>query len=175
MDVNSDVFTNYHGEPTVDAVVARALETSSTDPQRARTLMSRARLSGLVPEARMLARRGVGQDLYAYQGSEIDRTNYSTANQLAFEGTLYFHLPRLVFASEEVNLLREENALLAQRNELTRLVIHVYFERRRLQLEQDEEGRIDLERAVQIAEATALLDAMTGGVFTPARSRRRTN
>ena len=162
---DADAFTHYRGEPTVDQVVAHALRHSSLDPERARSLMSRARLSGLMPETRMLARRGVGQDLYAYQGSEIDRTNYSTANQLAFEGILYFRLHRLVFAREEVNLLREEGALVVQRNELVRNIIHLYFERRRLQLEQDFEGRIELDRVARIAEATAILDALTGGAF----------
>ncbi|MBK8170841.1 MAG: hypothetical protein IPK60_10935 [Sandaracinaceae bacterium] len=159
-------FTYYGREPTIDVVVAAAARQASVDPARARTLASRARMSGWIPTARLGMRRGIGQDLYAYQGAEIDRTNYSTANQLAFEALLYFRLDRLMFAREEGNLLREERALVAQRNELLRGVVHIYFERRRMQLERDMAGSEDLEHAMRIAEATALLDAFTGGVFS---------
>lgn len=167
--IPSHSFSYYADEPTVDSVVEAAVQRASLDPDRARTLASRARMSGWVPTARVGMRRGIGQDLYAYQGAEIDRTNYSTANQLAFEALLFFRLDRLMFAREETLLLREERALVAQRNEITRMVIHLYFERRRLQLERDEMGHADLDHAMRIAEATALLDAFTNGEFSRQR------
>jgi hypothetical protein len=71
----------------------------------------------------------------------------------------------VVFRSEEVGLLRQRQAELDARAALVRQVIHLYYERRRLQVERDLDPEPKVARSVRIAEATALLDAFTGGAF----------
>jgi hypothetical protein len=64
-----------------------------------------------------------------------------------------------------VALLREARAREEGRAEIIRGVVHLYFERRRLQLERDLLGNDAVGHTVRIAEAEALLDAFTGGEF----------
>lgn len=163
----------YRHEPSVDVVIAAALRAAEVLPERARDAARRARLSGWLPTARLGARRGIGRDLALQSTDLLDRTNVSTDDTLAVEGVLVFRLDRLVFAREEVALLREEHTLAEERDSLVRDVVHLYFERRRLQLERDLLGQGDAEHAVRIAEATALLDAFTRGAFSRLMSARR--
>lgn len=95
-----------------------------------------------------------------------DATNWSSGDDLVFDASLSLRLDRILFASEEVPLLREQRALEDQRREIAALVIALYFERRRLQLEADLIGASDIARSVRRVEIEALLDVFTGGAFT---------
>jgi len=45
-------------------------------------------------------------------------------------------------------------------------VVHLYFERRRLQLERDLGGQVEVASELRILEAEALLDVFTNGAFS---------
>lgn len=154
----------YRREPSVERVLRAAIATRARDPARARDAIDRARLRGLLPTARAGIRRGQAIDLRGL--TDNDGANVSTDDDLMVEGSVVFQLDRLVFAPEEVGLLRELRALEAEQLELVRAVVALYFERRRLQLERDLLGQRDLVRSMRILEAEALLDVFTAGAFT---------
>jgi hypothetical protein len=156
----------YRHEPSVERVVRAALRTRAYDPGRARDAMDRARVSGLLPNLRARVRRGQAVDLRALGlGGDAERTNLYQDDDLMLEGTAIFHLDRLLFAPQEVGLMRELRALEQARAELVRAVVSLYFERRRMQLERDLLGRTDLARAIRILETEALLNTFTDGAF----------
>lgn len=156
----------YEAEPSIEAVVHAAIQAPALDPERARDAAERARLSGLLPRMRADLRRGVGLDLSALQSSTGERNLWSSDDTLSFSGGVTFELARLLFAREEGALLRERRALEESRLELLSQVVHLYFERRRLQLERDLTGRAELAAELRIAEAEALLDLFTNGAFS---------
>lgn len=162
----------YRDEPSVQRVLQAALATRSRDPSRARDAIERARLRGLLPTARAGIRRGQAIDLRDLTGA--DGANVSTDDDLMLEASLVFQLDRLVFAPEEVGLLRELRALEAEQLELVRAVVALYFERRRLQLERDLLHQRDVVRAMRILETEALLDVFTAGGFTRMMGRPET-
>lgn len=147
-------------EPTVAEVLREALaqhDAGVADPDRA---VRRARRSALLPEMRVRARRGRARDADATQTG----TNLSTDDDAVLEGTLVFDLPRAVYSGDEAAWSREGRAQAAARVQLVRLVVGLYFERRRLQMERAL-GAHDVERVVRVAEIEALLDGLTGGRF----------
>jgi hypothetical protein len=153
-------------EPPVGAVVGAALRASGADPDEISGMVTRARVAGLVPVLRAGGRRGRGQDLSELQPVDGGgRATWSSDDQYAVYGTLIFRFDRLLFAREEVPLLREARARRAERWELVRTVVHVYYERRRLMLESALLPP-DVERAVRTEELGALLDGFTGGEFS---------
>lgn len=153
----------YRHEPTVARVVTAAVASHGHDPERARRAATRARRRGWVPDVRVSLRRGQGRDL-SLRAAETD-ANVSTDDDLTLQAWLRFDLDRVVFSSQEVALMREERARRERRAELVRLVVALYFERRRLQLERDLLGHPDAARAVRIMEIEALLDVFTDGAF----------
>ncbi|MBK7152088.1 MAG: hypothetical protein IPL19_23810 [Sandaracinaceae bacterium] len=151
---------SFDHEPTVAEVLREALtlhDAGSTDPSRA---ARRARRSALLPELRVRARRGRERDASETQTG----TNLSTDDDAVLEGTLVFQLPRAVYSGDEAAWSREARAQAAARVQVVRLVVGLYFERRRLQLEQAL-GDVSVSSVVRIAELEALLDGLTGGRF----------
>lgn len=158
------LLARYAREPTPANVVSAALRAQRRDPERFADLANRARLRGLVPSLDVGARRGQGVDLRSVTTDTLGM-HLTTADDLMLFATLRFDLGRLVFAREELAVAREERVAREAQNELVRQVVHLYFLRRRLLLERDLRGRIDLGREVRIAEAEALLDTFTDGYF----------
>jgi hypothetical protein len=156
----------YRSEPSIEAVVRAAIQAPPLDPERARDAAERARLSGLLPRLRADIRRGVGLDLSALQSSTGERNIWSSDDSLSFSGGLTFQLDRLLFAAEEGSLLRERRELEESRFAMLSQVVHLYFERRRLQLERDLTGRTEIGTELRIAETEALLDLFTNGAFS---------
>lgn len=159
-----EALRRYRHEPSVQHLVRAAIATRARDPGRARDAIDRARLRGLVPTVRGTIRRGHAIDLRNLTNGTGG--NLSTDDDLMLEARVSFQFERLVFASEEVGLLRELRALEAEQLELVRTVIALYFERRRLQLEGDLLNQRDVAKAMRILEIEALLDAFTAGEFT---------
>lgn len=150
----------FEHEPTVAEVLRAALlvhDRGVADPSRA---ARRGRRSAWLPELRLRARRGRQRDANATQSG----TNLSTDDDAVLEGTLVFDLPRAVYSGDEPVWSREARAQAAARAQLVRLVVGLYFERRRLQLDQALGAR-DVETAVRIMELEALLDGLTEGRF----------
>lgn len=153
----------YAREPSVRQVVRLALRQRSASPGRVRDAMDRARATGWLPTARGAIRRGQAIDLRGLANGEP--SSISTDDDLSFDASLVFRFDRIVFAGEETSLLRELRVVEESREELVRWVVHLYFLRRRLQLERDLLRSVDLEREIRIVELEALLDVFTGGAF----------
>ena len=150
----------YAHEPKIDAVVRVALRHISHVDTEA--LASRARTAGWVPSLRVGARRGQGVDL---SSSVDDAVRLSTDDDLTLSASLTFDLDRVVFRREEVALARTAATERNARDERIEKVVHLYFLRRRLQLERDLGVGDRLGHAVEIARIEAMLDAFTEGAF----------
>jgi hypothetical protein len=151
---------SFDHEPTVAEVLRLALavhDRGLADPTRA---ARRGRRSAWLPELRVRARRGRQRDESATQSG----TNLSTDDDAILEGALVFDLPRAVYSGDEPVWSREARAQAAARTQLVRLVVGLYFERRRLQLDRAL-GAQDVETVVRIIELEALLDGLTEGGF----------
>lgn len=170
-DIDPDVLrsalaTVARSEPPVGDVVAAAIATANASPEAAREVADRARLSGLLPTVRVGGRRGQGWDLSQLQTTDSGRVSLATGDELTITGEVSFTLDRLVYAHDEVALLRETRAREAAREALVRAVVSLYYERRRLVLERMlVGGSVEVAREVRIDEIAALLDAFTAGEF----------
>jgi hypothetical protein len=158
------LLVRYAHEPSAASVVSAALRAQQRDPRHFADMAHRARLRGLIPNLDVGLRRGQGVDLRSTTTDELG-VHLTTADDLMLFATLRFEFGRLVFAREELTVSREERFAREAQNQLVRQVVHLYFLRRRLLLERDLRGRVDLGRELRIAEAEALLDTFTDGFF----------
>jgi hypothetical protein len=160
--------------PSAREVVQMALKAARRlGPERLRELCRRARLTGLVPQLRLSAERGLEQDLSSTSSADSDRTNAAVGDDLKLGATLTFEFDRLLFTPEEVRLLSVERWLVADQRKLVSDVVHLYFQRRRLLRERAEAAVTDPELADSIAEVEALLDGFTAGAFGAALARQK--
>ena len=154
----------YAHEPSVDRVVALAVEALETSSGEARRARRRGRRSGLVPTVRVGAARTQGVDLETDQNGTP--TDVATDASLRLDAQLVFDLGRIVYGPDEIAWSRELRAIESVRDARVRDVVEVYFRRRRLQIERDFFCDCSTESAMELAAATALLDVFTAGAFS---------
>lgn len=161
----NQLLARYAHEPSVQLIVAAALQVARGRPGQFADMASRSRLRGLIPHLDLGVRRGQGIDLRWTTPSDDLAGNRTTADDLMLFATLRFNLDQLLFSNEEVGLAREQRAAHDAQHELIRKVVRVYFLRKRLLLERDLQGGTSIAQQLRILEAEALLNAFTDGAF----------
>jgi len=170
-------------DPPVDALRAAASALALTEPDRARSLVVRARLAGWLPELRggffrRLA-RAESVDLGATAAGPLTPVGIDSDNDVRYELRATWDLSRLVFNPDEIGAHFQALRAGDARREIESLVIRLYFERRRLKAELSAADAIATgmplsgsKLALRVEEIEAELDALTGGAFTRLSSRR---
>jgi hypothetical protein len=170
-------------DPPIDALRTAASALALTEPDRAHSMVVRARLAGWLPELRggffrRLA-RAESVDLGATAAGPLAPVGIDSDNDVRYELRATWDLSRLVFNPDEIGAhfqaLRSGDA----RREIESLVIRLYFERRRLKAELSAADAIatgmplsGVKLGLRVEEIEAELDALTGGAFTRLSRRR---
>ena len=162
-DTVRDALARRAREPGVREVVAAVLRHAEIDPGRADGAMERARLSGLLPILRAGIRQGQGYDWLARQTDTTGTSSVTSGQQLAFVAQMTFRLDRLLYAPDERALLRESRSAAERRLELIAEIVQLYFERRRLLVEQDLGAALDVEREARVLEIESLFEVLSAG------------
>lgn len=152
----------YHHEASIESLMRAVDALPELSAETMARLVRRGRLAALLPEVRGRARRGQAVDL----SERVDDLRYSTDDSLTLEVALTWDLNRLAYGPDEVALARETARRREAKVQRSRLLVGVYFERRRLQLERDLLGVVELAREVRIEELAAMLDALSDGAFS---------
>ena len=159
-----------HQEPTVEKVVAAALEHQSVGSELARSWQRRLGWSALLPQISTRLSRSVGQaellDIRSETPGKLDLNNYLS---LRWDVRAMWDLSRLVFDARELQVSSRAGKLADERRQLIERVVKLYFERCRLlelaHLPSSRSGEQILEQQLQFHRTTALLEAFTGGLF----------
>jgi hypothetical protein len=170
-------------DPPIDALRAAASALALTEPDRARSLVTRARFAGWLPEVRGRVDRRFARaesvDLGSSVTTPLAPVGIDSDNDVRYELRATWDLARLVFNPDEIGAhfqaLRSGDA----RRDIESLVIRLYFERRRLKVELSAADATatgmplsGMKLELRIEEIEAELDALTGGVFTRLSRRR---
>lgn len=168
-------------DPPLPALRQAAAALILAEPDRARSLLTRIRLAGWLPELRLLVERKLGRTESIDLGSAADPTAVSpvgidTSNDVRYQARATWDLSKIVFNPDELGAEAQALRAADARREIETLVIRLYFERRRLKLESAGADDSDMpsgsRRDLRIAEIEAELDALTGGAFTRLARRR---
>ncbi len=162
----------YDGPP-VDMLRAAATALALAEPERARSLVQRARVAAWLPEVRVRVDRRFGRseslDVSPAPLADAPPVSLDTVDEVRYEARATWDLSRLVFNPDELAAHAEALRMADVRREVESLVIRLYFERRRLKVEaattDGNDMASNLRREARIEELEAELDALTGGAF----------
>jgi len=141
------------------------------DDGRLDAIVSRARLSALLPETRLRAVRFEDARLSLDTSTDTSRWRDSAGANLGFEARLTWRFDRLLYADDEPSL---ERIRIEHRDARTRIagkVIDalVHWQRAMLEWRAVASGQVgtrdEAEAALRAVEAEAVLDVLTGGWF----------
>jgi hypothetical protein len=173
-------------DPPVDALRAAASELALTEPDRAHSLVVRARLAGWLPEIRGRVDRRFARaesvDLGTSSATPLAPVGIDSNNDVRYELRATWDLSRIVFNPDELGAQFQALRTADARREIESLVIRLYFERRRLKAELAAADATNMAPAgmplsgmtleLRVDEIEAELDALTGGAFTRLSRRR---
>ena len=171
----------FEGDPPVSVLRAAATALALAEPERARSLVARARWAGLLPEVRVrLDRRFSRTESLDLGRSAADAfvtpVGVDSINDMRYEWRATWDLGRIVFNPDEVGASTHALRMAEVRREIETVVIRLYFERRRLKAEALASDATDttprVRGEIHIQELEAELDALTGGAFSRWRSSR---
>ncbi len=164
------------GPPLVGPRIARkAIATAlrvtglAVDDSSLAALVTRARLSALLPEARFRATRSANDELTFDRATETSRLSGDGGRTLWLEARLTWRFDRLVFVDEELGVERIRVDRIDARTKLTLRVIDslAKWERAAWDAETSEAGTRERGEAVlAVEEAMLVLEALTGGWFS---------
>ncbi|HVZ87809.1 MAG TPA: hypothetical protein VHG72_12620 [Polyangia bacterium] len=165
----------FAADPPVAALREAATAQVLAEPDRARSLIVRARLAGWLPEVRLMVDRRFARTESVDLGTSSDPTalapvGIDSNNDVRYEARATWDLSKLIFNPDEVSAQFQALRSADTRREIESLVIRLYFERRRLKVEAAAADDTDMpssaRRELRIAEVEAELDALTGGAFS---------
>ena len=158
------------------AAVALAL----AEPERARSLVARARAAGWLPEMRFRVYRRLGRTEgldYMPGAGTANPVGVDAVDEVRYEWRATVDLSRIVFNPDELQAHYEALRMADARRDIQSLVIRLYFERLRLLQRADGESGTDAGggggggdgvavSGMRVLEIEAELDALTGGALS---------
>ena len=159
------VLAQFAGEPSVGELQRAAVEEAEVQPERVAALLSRVRKAALAPSLHFTVGRGTH-----VLGASATTIAVTSADSWYASASVGWSLDKLVLHPEELRLTRESQRLAARREHLGTEVAHLYFQRRRMQVELALRPPADpvsrAEERLRIDELGAILDGLTGGALT---------
>lgn len=151
------------------------------DDARLDAIVSRARWSAVLPEARLRAIRSddARLSLDTTTSTDTSKIRDSAGANVGFEARLTWHLSRLVYADDEPSFERVRLELRDARTRIGARVLEALFHWQRAALDREtlppsQRGtRDEADVELRVMEAEAALDVLTNGWFSAHRSRRR--
>lgn len=148
------------------------------DDARLEAIVSRARWSALLPEARLRAVRFEDARLATDTGTDSTRWRDSAGANVGFEGRLTWRLDRVLYADDEPAFERIKLERHDARARIASRTLEALFHWQRAWIDLrslpplSKGTREEVDAALRVLEAEAALDVLTGGWFTTARPQR---
>jgi len=147
----------------------KAVALAMSEPERARSYVTRAGHAAWLPELRVLVSRRYGRseslDVNSTSTALNSPLGIDTVNDIRYEARATWDLGRLVFSSEELAAQTQAMHMAELRRDIETTMNRLYFERRGLLLDLSG-GRADnLRRPLRAREIEADLNAMSAGAF----------
>lgn len=178
-----DVLAQFSGEPSAQRVQELAMDYTKTHPGLVEGWLSSSRTAYLLPKVNLKYKKELDySDTNKYEedidnpGDYVEYDYQDRAdNDDEFEVKLEWRLDKLVISSERIRVINEAQDIVKLRDKVLEEVTRLYFDRRRLQVELllDPPSALadQLESELRLQEATANLDAFTGGAFSASLPR----
>ena len=176
------VLAYFANEPEVGQVQAMAMSYTKTNPELVEGWLKASKAAFGLPAVTI----SYDKDLDDYNtwnyvdldgNGKVETDEFQLYNSRAddddsFGVRLAWRLDKIVMSSERIRVINESQDIVKLRDKVLEDVTRIYFDRRRLQVEQllspPSDLRAQLKNELRLQELTANIDALTGGRFSAA-------
>jgi hypothetical protein len=147
----------------------KAVALAMSEPERARSYVTRAGHAAWLPELRVLVSRRYGRseslDVNSSSTALTSPLGIDTVNDIRYEARATWDLGRLVFSSEELAAQTQAMHMAELRRDIETTMNRLYFERRGLLLDMSGSRADSVRRPLRVREIEADLNAISAGAF----------
>jgi len=180
-----EVLGQFSNEPTVLKVQAMTMDYTKTNPAMVEGWLKASTAAYALPAVTLTYDKDI-DDYTTWDYLDLDEDGrvgsgehqFNTAradDDQGFGVRLAWRLDKLVMSSERIRVINEAQDIVKLRDKVLDEVTRVYFDRRRLQVDQllhPSSGlREQIKNELRLQELTASIDALTGGEFSSALGR----
>ena len=147
----------------------KAVELAMSEPERARSYVTRAGQAAWLPELRVLVSRRYGRseslDVNSSSTALTSPLGIDTVNDIRYEARATWDLGKLVFSSDELAAQNQAMHMAELRRDIEATMNRLYFERRGLILDVSDGHGDYVRHHLRASEVEAELNAISGGAF----------
>ena len=170
------VLAQFDNEPSIQQVHNMAMVYSKSNPQLVESWLNAVQRAYLLPKLNVQYEKELDSSTRYDYNSDDAGDLQAIADYLQSENDdkvvvkVEWRLDKLVMSSEQIRIINESQKTVKLREKLLDEVTRLYFDRRRLQVEQllkpARSIEDQIENTLRLQEMTANLDALTGGAFS---------
>ena len=171
-----DVLGRFDHEPTVLEVQQAAIRYAEVYPEKIEAWRKAAMKKAMLPTVSLTADQGVDHNVDIDRGGTGDADRFITGpseTNRDWHMGVSWDLGDLIWNDDQTSIDTRSKLMVELRGDILNEVTHLYFERRRLQMEMflhpSKELPLQIETDLKLQELTADIDALTGG-FLSART-----
>ena len=171
-DKANSVLQNFLNEPTYRQIQEVAIEYAEVHPEKIAKWRRAAKTKALLPRLSLGIDESKGDYYYGGKWKGLDEDT-------GWDITCTWDLGDLIWNPSQTSIDVRSKLMVQLRDDILDEVTHLYFERRRLQVELLQNPPKDenefIEKELRLQELTAGIDAMTGGYLSREIERRKNN
>lgn len=169
---------NFSGEPSYHEIQEAAIRYAEVHPDKIEKWRNSAKMKALLPTLSFGIDRDKTSELHWDSGTNPDTWTIGPEDEsTGWDITCAWDLGGLIWNDDQTNIDVRSKLMVQLRDDILDEVTHLYFERRRLQVDflQNPPKDMDilLEKDLRLQELTAGIDAMTGGYLSAELARRK--
>lgn len=168
-----EILSRYDGEPTILEVQNAAIRYAEVQPEKIERWRRSAALKGFLPTV------SVDRDLSRDSNVDIDRGGTADPDTFIhgpeeessdWSVGVSWDLGDLIWNDDQTSIDSRSRLMVELRDDILTQVTHLYYERRRLQVEmalsRAQDLAVKIEKELKLQELTANIDALTGGYLS---------
>lgn len=159
-DMDNGPYGRFKDEPSVEEVQKMAIAYAEVSPEKIRDWRRKASVKAILPKLSV----GFNNNVYGTSSGLF------AVGPQDWDVSFSWELGDLIYNSDQTSIDTRSKLMVELRNDILAEVTRLYFERRKLQLEMMKQSgtvsKIFLDKQLRILELTALLDRLTGGLFS---------
>ena len=169
-----EVLKRFESEPTIRQVQAAAIQYAEVHPDKIRQWREAASRKAWMPTVSLSTDMNADENVDLDRGGTADPDRFIIGpkeKSLDWHVGLSWNLGELVWNDDQTSIDTRSKLMAELRDDVLNEVTHLYYERRRLQVEMlitpAKELPLQLERQIKLEELTANINALTGGPLFP--------
>lgn len=168
-----EMIARYRYEPTIEQVHRWAVHHAEVEPEKIERWRKQAKMKAYLPDLSISAGKDRGSSVDIDRGGTNDPDRYIIGPEdrsFNVDVSVSWDLGDLIWNDDQTSIDVRSRLMVQLRDDILDEVTRLYFERRRLQMEQElsppKDVRLQVAQELRLQELTAQIDGLTGGEFS---------